>query len=236
LDSQTGNDKHPKDPSARFTLERLSSAFARLMGSPAAPAAPRSLALPTVAVDSDQPLPEDEALPVTPRSIVEGMLFVGRADGRPLTSREMSAHIRNVSPEEVDALVAQLNETYLQDGAAYQIAADGPGYRLQLRPELGRLRERFRGGTRAARLSPAAVEVLSVIAYRQPVTSEEICRLRGAQSQGILQQLVRRQLVRVDRTATPPRTARYHTTERFNAVFGVKSPADLPRDEDLDDS
>jgi segregation and condensation protein B len=219
-----------QQPPARFTLERLSSAFARLMGSPAASAeAP-------LAVESDEPWPEDEALPVTPQSIVEGMLFVGRADGRPMTSREMSTHIRNVSPEEVDAIVVQLNADYRQDGAAYEIANDGPGYRLQLRPDLAPLRARFQGRTRAARLTPAAVEVLSVVAYRQPVTSEEICRLRGTESQRILQQLVRRQLVRVERGAQSPRTPRYLTTERFNALFGVKSPAELPRDEELDDS
>ena len=223
-----------RPPAARFTLQQLSSAFDRLRG-PARKNAPPPAERQAVAVDAE-PLEEDEALPVTPRSIVEGMLFVGHPDGRPLTSRDIASHVSDVTPEGVDALVAELNEAYRQDDAAYEIVADGPGYRLQLRPDLGRLRERLRGGTRAARLTPAAVEVLSVIAYRQPVTSDEIARLRGAQSQGILQQLVRRQLVRIDRPAETPRTPRYRTTERFNALFGVQSAADLPRDEDLDDS
>jgi segregation and condensation protein B len=191
---------------------------------------------PAITIDAEEPLDGDEALPVTPRSIVEGMLFVGRPDGRPLTSRELASHISDVTPDQVDALVGELNDAYRQDGAACEIVADGAGYRLQLRPDLAPLRERFRGRSRVARLTPAAVEVLSVIAYRQPVTGEEIAKLRGAQSQGILQQLVRRQLIRIDRPAEAPRTPRYHTTERFNALFGVQSAVDLPRDEDLDDS
>jgi segregation and condensation protein B len=224
-----------QEPAARFTLQQLSSALARLRG-PASKKTPPPEDTPTVAVEAQEPLADDEALPVTPRSIVEGMLFVGRPDGRPLTSRELASHISDVTPDEVDALVAELNEAYRQDGAAYEIAPDGPGYRLQLRSDLAPLRARFRGRVRTAKLTPAAVEVLSVIAYRQPITSEEIARLRGAQSQGILQQLVRRQLVRIDRPAEAPRTPRYHTTDRFNALFGVTSAADLPQDEDLDDS
>jgi segregation and condensation protein B len=222
----------PSPQPARFTLQRLSSAFARLMA-PAKAAPPETTQL---AVDADEPLPDDDALPVTPRTIVEGMLFVGSADSRALTSREMAAHIRNVSPEEVDALVAELNDAYRQDGAAYEIAGDAAGYRLQLRPELGALRTRFGGRANAARLTPAALEVLSVVAYRQPVSGDEVNRLRGAQSQALLTQLVRRQLVRVERPVAAPRKPHYHTTDRFNRLFGVKSPADLPRNEDLADS
>jgi segregation and condensation protein B len=228
-------DSDAPQPPARFKLEHVSSAFARLIGAKSRGAPPPAETA-AVAVDAEDPLDNDEALPVTPRSIVEGMLFVGRPDGRPLTSREMASHIPDVTPDQVDDLVAELNDAYRQDGAGYEIVADGAGYRLQLRPDLAPLRERLRGRTRAARLTPAAVEVLSVIAYRQPVTGEEIAKLRGAQSQGILQQLVRRQLVRIARSAEAPRTPRYHTTERFNALFGVQSAVDLPRDEDLDDS
>jgi segregation and condensation protein B len=168
--------------------------------------------------------------------IVEGMLFVGGADGQSLSSRAIASHIRDVAPAEVETIVAQLNSRYLQDETAYEISGDANGYRLQLRSDLGRMRDRLRGRVRAAKLTPAALEVLSVVAYRQGVTSEELNRLRGSQSHAIVAQLVRRQLVRVERPATPPRSARYHTTDRFNQLFGVTSPADLPRSEDLDDS
>jgi segregation and condensation protein B len=220
---------------ARFSLERLSSAFARLMGAPP-PASRAAAAKPQVAVEPDDIVADDDSLPVTPRMIVEGMLFVGRTDGRPITSREIASHIRDVEPAEVDALVAQLNGAYREDGAAYEIAGDASGYRLQLRSDLGRIRDRLRGRVRMAKLTPAALEVLSVVAYRQGVTGEELNRLRGSQSHAILAQLVRRQLVRVERPTMAPRAAHYHTTERFNKLFGVASPADLPRSDDLADS
>lgn len=194
-------------------------------------------ARPQVMVEPDEAeTPADDALPVTPRMIVEGMLFVGAADGRPLTSLEMASHIRDVEPAEVDAIVAELNAAYRQDESAYEIVETGGGYRLQLRSELACVRDRFRGRVRAARLTPATIEVLSVVAYRQGATSEHVAKLRGSQSHAILAQLVRRQLLRVERSAGAPRGAQYFTTDRFNRLFGVNSPADLPRSEDLADS
>ena len=224
-----------KPASTRFSLERLSSAFARLMGAPTA-ANRAAASKPQVAVDPDDAIEDDAALPITPRMIVEGMLFVGGDDGRALSSRELAAHVRDLKPEEVDAIILELNERYQHDETACQIVGDSRGYRLQLRPELTRMRDRLKGGVRAARLSPAAIEVLSLVAYRPGITADEINRLRGSQNHALLAQLVRRQLIRVDRPETAPRTARYHATDRFNQLFGIKSPADLPRSEDLDDS
>lgn len=222
-------------PPARFSLERLSAAFARLMGAAPAGAAARR---PAIAVDGDDALPDidDDSLPVTPRMIVEGLLFVGMADGRPLASRELAAHMRNVQADEVDAIVAELNDGYRRDDAAYEIVLDGVGYRLQLRAELAAVRLRLRGRARTAKLTPAALEVLAIVAYRQPVTADDVNRLRGTRCQAVLAQLVQRQLLSIERLEGARVAPRYATTERFNQAFGVASAAALPRSEDLDDS
>jgi segregation and condensation protein B len=223
-------------PNQRFSLERLSSAFARLMGAPATSSPKAAVTKPQIALEPDEAPEEDDSLPVTPRMIVEGMLFVGNAEGKSLPAEKIASHIRNVSADEVDQIVGELNVAYRQDETAYEIVGDSAGYRLQLRSDLGILRDQFRGQQRAAKLTPAAIEVLSIVAYRQGVSGEELNKLRGSQSHAILAQLVRRHLVRVERAKEGPRVARYHTTSRFNQLFGVSSPADLPRSEDLDDS
>lgn len=218
----------------RFSLERLSSAFARLMGAPKAGGAKK----PEIAVvggDEDDLVSDDAPLAVTPRMIVEGLLFVGRDDGRPMTAAELAGPIRNVEPSEIPDIVAQLNDGYRRDEAPYEIVPEGGGYRLQLRPAMAGVQERMRGQVRAARLTPSAIEVLSIVAYRQPVTSEQVTKSRGRRSQAILAQLVRRQLVQIDRSGEGRRTPRYATTERFNRLFGVAGPAELPRIEDLAD-
>ncbi len=234
--SESPSTPEPAPAANRFSLERLSSAFARLMGTTTAPAKASDRPQIAVAADDELPDPTADAVPVTPRMIVEGLVFVGASDGRPIASTEISAHIRNVSPADVDALIAELNDAYRRDGAAYEIVTDAAGHRMQLREDLAGVRMRMRGEQRAAKLTPPALEVLSVVAYRQPVTGEEVNKLRGSQSYAILAQLVRRQLVGVERPTTGSRAARYHTTERFNRLFNVGSPAELPRSEELDDS
>lgn len=231
-DDSTNPDSQTPTPQ-RFSLERLSSAFARLMGTPKSGGAKK----PTIAVESeDADLGDDAPLAVTPRMIVEGLLFVGREDGRTMTAAELAAPIRNVDAGEIPAIIAQLNDGYRHDASPYEIVPDVGGFRLQLRPDMAGVRERMRGQVRAARLTPSAIEVLSIVAYRQPVTSEQVNRTRGTRSQEILAQLVRRQLLRVDRSGEGRQNASYLTTDRFNRLFGVASPADLPRSEDLADS
>ena len=136
-------------PAQRFSLERLSSAFARLMGAPAGAAAKPAVAKPQIALEPEEEPEEDDSLPVTPRMIVEGMLFVGNAEGHSLPAAKMASHIRNVSPAEVDEIVAELNAAYRQDETAYEIVGDAAGYRLQLRSDLGILRDQFRGDVSA---------------------------------------------------------------------------------------
>ena len=229
-----GEDRSPA-AKGRFSLHRLSAAFARLTGDDVPV---RSTSADTVRID-DEPHTE-RSVPVvgnvlSPRRIVEGMLFVGASDGRPLTSRAMAASIRDVSPSEVDALIQQLNEIYQQSDTAYEIVSEGAGYHMRVRPKLDAIRQRFGGRVREAKLTPPAIEVLSVVAYRQPVTAEEVSQLRGARSHALLSQLLRRGLLRLERPDKAPRKPTYHTTERFNRLFRVDSPADLPSSEDLDD-
>ena len=85
---------------------------------------------------------------------------------------------------------------------------------------------------RQVRLSQAAIEVLSIVAYNQPISPEEIHRLRGVPSGSLLTQLVRRQLLLLERS-TENKLVQYRTTERFLELFGLSSLADLPRSKEL---
>jgi segregation and condensation protein B len=170
---------------------------------------------------------------INPRSVIEAILFVGRPDNRALSARELAAAMRGVSPGEIDAAVSELNSLYDSDATPYHIESTGSGYRLSLRGEYARIRDKFYGRVREARLSPAAIEVLSVIAYNQPVTANEINELRDAANGAAISTLVRRRLVRLERSSdgAPPR---YSTTERFLKLFGLESLDTLPRSEELE--
>jgi segregation and condensation protein B len=91
------------------------------------------------------------------------------------------------------------------------------------------VREKLYGRPRALRLSPAAVEVLAIVAYNEPVTAEQVARMRGTASGPILAQLVRRALLRIQRDAEGRQRAKYFTTPRFLKLFGLAGLQDLPR-------
>jgi segregation and condensation protein B len=104
---------------------------------------------------------------------------------------------------------------------------------MTLREDFSKLRDRFYGRVREARLSQAAVDVLAIVAYRQPVTAPQVTVLRGKPSARLVSQLVRRGLLEVhwpeDRRDGPE----YHTAQRFLELFGLQSLEDLPQGEDL---
>ena len=101
---------------------------------------------------------------------------------------------------------------------------------LTVRPAYKNLRERLFGGPREARLSQPALDVLSVVAYRQPVGKAEVDAIRGTDSGATLRQLVRLGLVAVQHRAdSAGREVRYGTTPRFLQLFGLDSLDELPR-------
>ena len=142
--------------------------------------------------------------------------------------------MRGVSPAEVDTAVAELNTLYDADATPYRIDHSHGGYQLVLRDEFERMRDKFYGRVREARLSPAAIEVLSIVAYNQPVSAPQIDELRGSACGGALATLVRRRLLRLERSEDRESAPCYRTTDRFLRLFGLESLSALPRSEELE--
>ena len=232
-----GDEPQPAEQRA-ISLGQLSEAFAEMLRTGPQPPDPTAgAAAVSVPASSSGGATDDEAVgdrSVTPRNLLEAMLFVGSPTGEPLSRDRVASLIRGVPPSEVDELVRQLNEIYERDGSPYEIVHRGAGYELVLRPAFASVRERFYGRTREARLSQAAIEVLAIVAYRGPVTAEQVGELRGMASGQVLAQLVRRQLLRIERPETKPRRPVYLTTDRFLHLFGLEKRDDLPQSEDLD--
>jgi segregation and condensation protein B len=218
-----------------LSLSRLRDAFAAMLGGPKEekPGADSSQVSPKLGNDS-----LGKAAPrgceINPRTVVEAMLFVGRPDNGPISARELAAAMRGVSPGEIQAAVGELNATYDADGSPYWIEQNKGGYRLVLRDEFQRIRDKFYGRVKEARLSPAVLEVLSVLAYNQPATADRLSELRGAPSGAALSTLVRRQLVKLERASEGGKSPQYSTTERFLKLFGLESLQELPRAEELE--
>jgi segregation and condensation protein B len=173
---------------------------------------------------------EGAAAPPSLPRIVEAMLFVG---GAPLTTTAACEAVRGLTPALFTRLLEELNRDYRRQGRPYRIQPRDHGYELVLRPHFRGVLERLYGATREARLPPAALEVLALVAYRQPVGKNEIDSLRGGESTTALRQLVRLGLAAVQRGDADQREALYHTTPRFLSAFHLRSLDDLPRTGDM---
>lgn len=232
----------PESTSQEVSLDRLSEAFAAVLraggkkaaAEPTPPLEPPAEPAPPPVADAPVEEPADAAAGVSPLTIFEAMLFVGGPDNTPIEAAQAAALMRGVEPQEIHDLVDQLNERYRKLGCAFEIVSEGAGYRMSLREEFHRVRERFYGKVRHARLSQAAIDVLSLVAYNQPINRDALDKLRGRPSSAVLNQLVRRQLLRIERPPENPREVLYHTTTRFLKLLGLSSLADLPRSQDID--
>jgi segregation and condensation protein B len=177
---------------------------------------------PTPSLPSMKPS-ESTAEPLNPETILEAMLFVG---GAPVTLAAIGQVIRGYTPEKAKETIDLLNRKYKAQNRPYAIQPHGDGYQLAVKPAYQGLRERLFGGPRETRLAQPALDVLSLIAYRQPIPKPELDALRGADCSAHLRQLVRLGLITVTERIDPPG---YGTTPRFLELFQLSSLDDLPK-------
>src|ERR1700677_371881 len=171
-----------------------------------------------------------EETPPDPLRIIEALLFVA---GQPLRAERVCEIIRGLTHAQFIEAVDKLNHDYRRQNRPYAILAQEHGYLLTLRPRFHEIVEKVHGSPREARLSTVVIDVLSLVAYRQPTTKAEIDSLRGAESGSILRQLVRRGLIQiVSADAGTKRDVTYVTSPRFLETFGLSSLEDLPRTQD----
>lgn len=127
-----------------------------------------------------------------------------------------------------DALTQLTDEAEVQD-KAYRLIEGPNGYQLVTAPQFAEFVRLLRGVPRPMKLSPAALETLSIIAYRQPVTRAEMEAIRGVSVDSALNKLIELELVHVTgRAELPGRPIQYGTTEKFLEFTGIKELDELP--------
>ncbi len=169
--------------------------------------------------------------PPSPRQIVEALLFVG---GPPLSPERAGEIVRHLTCEQLREIVDDMNRDYRRQGRPYVVHSSPLGYTMTLKPQFRGIRERLAGSPREARLTPYALDVLALVAYRQPISKAEIDSQRGADSRGPLHQLVRLGLIAVvPRPDLGPRETAHVTRPRFLELFGLETLDDLPQTGDL---
>lgn len=166
------------------------------------------------------------------KRIVEALVL---AAGEPLAAARIAQAVPGLSAARARELALELRAEYDRDERGFELVEVAGGFQLRTRPELGEFVQRLED-ERPARLSRAALETLSVVAYRQPVTRAEIEQVRGVDCGPVLRSLLERHLLRIaGHRDVPGRPMLYGTTRRFLEVFGLSSLEDLPTLRALDD-
>lgn len=177
------------------------------------------------------------------KNIVEAMLF---ASPRPLTSAEVATAIRKAAQAEDDPVpeYAKVKEQDIEaviemieaetEGRGFFLQKVNGGFRFTSREEYSKWVAYLLNAPKPPRLSPAALETLAVIAYRQPISRAEIEAIRGVAVGGVVETLIERSVVRVaGRADVPGRPLLYETTDHFLEHFGLNDTAELPNVEEL---
>jgi len=173
--------------------------------------------------------------------VVESIEAVLLSSDRPIPDARIAAVLE--LPEEpapasvIEVAVDRLNADFERTGRVFRIRRVAGGWRVLIQPRHADVLERLKGQRNQAKLTPAALETLAIIAYRQPIVRAQIEAIRGVACGEVLRGLLDRRLVRiVGRAEELGRPMLYGTTKEFLAIFGLASLSDLPQRREFGDS
>jgi segregation and condensation protein B len=165
------------------------------------------------------------------QEIIESLIFISL---EPLTLEKIKSVLTEFDEKEIEQAIKELLGNYMTNERGIHIIQSAGGFLFSTKPEHDSWIKRLLKVERKSRLSSAALETLSAIAYHQPVTLAEISALRGVDSTHTLKTLLQKRLVKiVGRKKSPGNPLIYRTSEKFLTYFGLNSIKDLPSPEEL---
>lgn len=159
------------------------------------------------------------------KAVIEAILFLSE---EPVRAGKIASGL-GISSDEAQGLLRELQQDFIEQQRGLRIFEIAGGYQMGSAPELAPHLEQVVSEEESGRLSSAAFETLAIIAYRQPLTRPEIEAIRGVRCEYILDNLLKRKLIRVSgRKEGPGRPLIYSTTRDFLKFFGLKDLKELP--------
>lgn len=167
---------------------------------------------------------------------IEALVF---ASDKPLSSLELTDLINNafgfmedkITLDQVESATEGIREKYLSSHYPFEMKQSGGGWQFLTKAEYHKTVAQLNGEKFLKRLSTAAMETLSIIAYKQPVTKAEIESIRGVSSDYAVQKLLEKELVVITgrNESMPGHPLVYETSKSFMDYFGINSTEDLPK-------
>jgi segregation and condensation protein B len=167
------------------------------------------------------------------KRIIEALIFAADA---PVPESRIRHVIEEIEPADIQRVVDELNAEYEQNRHAFKIVQIAGGFQLVTRPEFSNYVKLYYKGRTKSRLSRAALEALAIIAFKQPISRPEIDAIRGVNSDGVVKNLLERNLIHISgRSSAIGRALLYSTTPEFLRYFGINDIADLPKPREIEE-
>lgn len=167
---------------------------------------------------------------------IEALIF---ASDKPLTSMEITELINNafgfmeekLTLEQIQTSIDGIREKYASEFYPFEVRESGGGWQFLTKKDYHKTVAQLNGEKFLKRLSTAALETLSIVAYKQPITKGEIEAIRGVSSDYSIQKLLEKELIIISgrNEEMPGKPLVYSTSKTFMDYFGINSPADLPK-------
>lgn len=153
---------------------------------------------------------------------------------RPLASKKLAKILGDAMAHDVDQAIERLNAIYAETGRSFRVEHIAGGWQIHTLPAFRKILASHHRARAETRLTPAAIETLAIIAYRQPILRADIESIRGVASGEVVRGLMDRKLVKiVGRAEELGRPMLYGTTRQFLELFGLANLKDLPKIEEL---
>lgn len=167
------------------------------------------------------------------KQVVEVLVF---ASDIPLPADQIRTIVEESTAEEISRAVEELNNDYRRTERTFQIVHVGGGYQMVTHENYAAWVKKLFQGRLKQKLSQAALETLSVIAFRQPVAKPDIEAIRGVNCDGVIRTLLERKLVTISgRADGPGKPLLLKTTREFLRHFGVNDISDLPKPKEIEE-
>ncbi len=161
---------------------------------------------------------------------IEAILF---ASSEPISKEKLIKEL-GIERTLLMQIMEYLKEKFSDSEHGIQIIEVANGYQMVTKPQYKEVLEKFYGNKRISKLSVPALEALAIIAYKQPVTRQEIEEIRGVNSDGVIKTLMERDLImKKGHADLPGKPSLYHTTKKFLDYFKLTSLKELPPIEEL---
>jgi len=169
----------------------------------------------------------------TLEQIAEALIF---ASDTPLSVKKIKDILEKDSEKEIKKAITALKNKYAKMGSPLDVVEVAGGFQIVTRPEYAHYIKKLYRSRAAGHLTQRALETMAIIAYKQPITKQEVESIRGVGSDTVIKTLLERNLITVSgRLKAPGNPLLYSTTKAFLEYFGLKTIKDLPKLKEIDE-